>query len=172
MTERVVAYFYDYIQTLQSNEINKQMRLNFIPYNNLEPNKLKCLQGIKSIDHVCHLSLEISNLGEETVFLWALKSSNITLKEKTSQNTKMTSYIVNGMIKSSETFLIDIKNSQEPITLFIVYSKLFDIKIIDWLKRVDRENSLLETTIKRIKALGYGYTINSIKNVKLIENKI
>ena len=56
--------------------------------------------------------------------------------------------------------------------LFIIYSKEFDIKIIDWLKSVDREKSLLETTIKRIKALGHGYTINRIKNVKLIENKI
>ncbi len=51
-------------------------------------------------------------------------------------------------------------------------SKEFDIKIIDWLKRVDKEKFLLETTIKRTKALGYGYTINGIKNVKLIENKI
>ena len=51
-------------------------------------------------------------------------------------------------------------------------SKEFDIKIIDWLKRFDKEKFLLETTIKRTKAFGYGYTINGIKNVKLIENKI
>lgn len=171
-TERVVAYFYDYIQTLQSNEINKQIRLNFIPYNDLESNKLKCLQGNQSIDYVCDLNLEVSNIGKETVFLWALKFSNLNSKEKSFKNINKKSDIVNGMIKSNETYLIDIKNSHEPITLLIVYSKEFDIKIIDWLKRVDRENSLLETTIKRIKALGYGYTINRIKNVKLIENKI
>ena len=104
--------------------------------------------------------------------MWALKFSNINLENKGIQNTNKKSDIVNGMIKSNEAFLIDIKNSHEPIMLLIVYSKKFDIKIIDWLKRVDREKSLLETTIKRIKALGYGYTINSIKNVKLIENKI
>ena len=172
MTERVIAYFYDYIQTIQSNEINKKIRLNFIPYNNLETNKLKCVQSNQSIDYVCDLNLEVSNIGKETVFLWALKFSNLNLKEKSSQKTNKKSDIVNGMIKSNEAYLIDIKNSQEPITLFIVYSKEFDIKIIDWLKRVDREKSLLETTIKRIKALGYGYTITSIKNVKLIENKI
>ena len=172
LTERVIAYFYDYIQTIQSNEINKKIRLNFIPYNNLESNKLKCLQSNQSIDYVCDLNLEVSNIGKETVFLWALKFSNLNLKEKSSQKTNKKSDIVNGMIKSNEAYLIDIKNSQEPITLFIVYSKEFDIKIIDWLKRVDREKSLLETTIKRIKALGYGYTITSIKNVKLIENKI
>ena len=172
LTERVIAYFYDYIQTIQSNEINKKIRLNFIPYNNLESNKLKCLQSNQSIDYVCDLNLEVSNIGKETVFLWALKFSNLDLKEKVSQKTNKKSDIVNGMIKSNEAYLIDIKNSQEPITLFIVYSKEFDIKIIDWLKRVDREKSLLETTIKRIKALGYGYTITSIKNVKLIENKI
>ena len=171
-TERVVAYFYDYIQTLQSNEINKQIRLNFIPYNDLESNKLKCLQGNQSIDYVCDLNLEVSNIGKETVFLWALKFSNFNSKEKSFKNINKKSDIVNGMIKSNETYLIDIKNSYEPITLLIIYSKEFDIKIIDWLKRVDRENSLLETTIKRIKALGYGYTINRIKNVKLIENKI
>lgn len=171
-TERVVAYFYDYIQTLQSNEINKQIRLNFIPYNDLESNKLKCLQGNQSIDYVCDLNLEVSNIGKETVFLWALKFSNLNSKEKSFKNINKKSDIVNGMIKSNETYLIDIKNSHEPITLLIVYSKEFDIKIIDWLKRVDRENSLLETTIKRIKALGHGYTINRIKNVKLIENKI
>ena len=171
-TERVVAYFYDYIQTLQSNEINKQIRLNFIPYNDLESNKLKCLQGNQSIDYVCDLNLEVSNIGKETVFLWALKFSNLNSKEKSFKNINKKSDIVNGMIKSNETYLIDIKNSHEPITLLIVYSKEFDIKIIDWLKRVDRENSLLETTIKRIKALGYGYTINRIKNVKLIENTI
>ena len=171
-TERVVAYFYDYIQTLQSNEINKQIRLNFIPYNDLESNKLKCLQGNQSIDYVCDLNLEVSNIGKETVFLWALKFSNLNSKEKSFKNINKKSDIVNGMIKSNETYLIDIKNSYEPITLLIIYSKEFDIKIIDWLKRVDRENSLLETTIKRIKALGYGYTINRIKNVKLIENKI
>ena len=172
LTERVIAYFYDYIQTIQSNEINKKIRLNFIPYNNLESNKLKCVQSNQSIDYVCDLNLEVSNIGKETVFLWALKFSNPNLKEKASQKTNKKSDIVNGMIKSNEAYLIDIKNSQEPITLFIVYSKEFDIKIIDWLKRVDREKSLLETTIKRIKALGYGYTITSIKNVKLIENKI
>ena len=172
LTERVIAYFYDYIQTIQSNEINKKIRLNFIPYNNLETNKLKCVQSNQSIDYVCDLNLEVSNIGKETVFLWALKFSNPNLKEKASQKTIKKSEIVNGMIKSNEAYLIDIKNSQEPITLFIVYSKEFDIKIIDWLKRVDREKSLLETTIKRIKALGYGYTITSIKNVKLIENKI
>ncbi|MDA9806795.1 hypothetical protein N9D05_05765 [Alphaproteobacteria bacterium] len=172
LTERLVAYFYDYIQTLQSNEINKQMRLNFIPYNDLESNKLKCLLGSKAIDHICNLHLEVSNVGKDTVFLWALKFSNLNLNEKKSQNLNMKSDIVNGMIKSNEAFLLDIKNSQEPITLFIVYSKVFDIKIINWLKRVDKENSLLETTIKRIKALGYGYTINNIKNIKLIENKI
>ena len=172
LTERVIAYFYDYIQTIQSNEINKKIRLNFIPYNNLESNKLKCVQSNQSIDYVCDLNLEVSNIGKETVFLWALKFSNLNLKEKSSQKTNKKSDIVNGMIKSNEAYLIDIKNSQEPITLFIVYSKEFDIKIIDWLKRVDREKSLLETTIKRIKALGYGYTITSIKNVKLIENKI
>ena len=172
LTERLVAYFYDYIQALQSNEINKQMRLNFIPYNELESNKSKCLLDSKTIDHICNLNLEVSNIGKDTVFLWALKFSNIKLNEKKSQNLNMKSDIVNGMIKSNEAFLLDIKNSQEPITLFIVYSKVFDIKIINWLKRVDKENSLLETTIKRIKALGYGYTINNIKNVKLIENKI
>ena len=172
LTERVIAYFYDYIQTIQSNEINKKIRLNFIPYNNLESNKFKCVQSNQSIDYVCDLNLEVSNIGKETVFLWALKFSNPNLKEKASQKTIKKSDIVNGMIKSNEAYLIDIKNSQEPITLFIVYSKEFDIKIIDWLKRVDREKSLLETTIKRIKALGYGYTITSIKNVKLIENKI
>ena len=171
-TERVVAYFYDYIQTLQSNEINKQIRLNFIPYNDLESNKLKCLQGDQSIDYVCDLNLEVSNIGKEAVFLWALKFSNLNTKEKSFKNINKKSDIVNGMIKSNETYLIDIKNSHEPITLLIVYSKEFDIKIINWLKRVDRENSLLETTIKRIKALGYGYTINRIKNVKLIENAI
>ena len=102
----------------------------------------------------------------------SLKFSNVNLEDKGIQNTNKKSDIVNGMIKSNETYLIDIKNSHEPITLLIVYSKEFDIKIIDWLKRVDRENSLLETTIKRIKALGHGYTINRIKNVKLIENTI
>ena len=102
----------------------------------------------------------------------SLKFSNVNLEDKGIQNTNKKSDIVNGMIKSNEAFLIDIKNSHEPITLFIVYSKEFDIKIIDWLKRVDKEKSLLETTIKRIKTLGYGYTIKSIKNVKLIENKI
>ena len=104
--------------------------------------------------------------------MWALKFSNLNLDDIGIQKTNKKSDIVNGMIKSNEAFLIDIKNSHEPITLFIIYSKEFDIKIIDWLKRVDREKLLLETTIKRIKTLGYGYTINSIKNVKLIENKI
>ena len=114
LTERVVAYFYDYIQTLQANEINKQMRINFIPYNDLESNKLKCVPGSQSID------LEVSNIGEDTVFLWALKFSNLNLEEKGIQKTNKKSDIVNGMIKSNEAFLIDIKNSHEPITLFIV----------------------------------------------------
>ncbi len=104
--------------------------------------------------------------------MWALKFSNLNLEDKEIQNTNKKSDIVHGMIKSNEAFLIDIKNSHEPITLFIVYRKEFDIKIIDWLKRVDKEKSSLETTIKRIKALGNGNTISSIKNVKLIKNKI
>ena len=68
LTERVVAYFYDYIQTLQANEINKQMRINFIPYNDLESNNLKCIPGSQPIDHECNLNLEVSNIGVDTVF--------------------------------------------------------------------------------------------------------
>ena len=138
----------------------------------LKDGYLTGLPGSQYIDHLCNLNFEVSNIGVDTVFLWALKFSNLNLEDIGIQKTYKKSDIVNGMIKSNEAFLIDIKNSHDPITLFIIYSKEFDIKIIDWLKRVDREKSLLETTIKRIKALGYGYTINIIKNVKLIENKI
>jgi hypothetical protein len=172
LTERVVAYFYDYVQKVHSDEINEQIKLYFSSYSEKEENKIKCVQNKKFIEHLCNLNLEITNIGEDPVFLWVLKISNFNPKKKIGQNMNKKSDIINGMIKSNEAFLIDIQNSQDPITLFLVYSKVLDIKIIDWLKKVDKENSLLETTIKRMKSLGYGYTINNIKNIKVIEEVI
>ena len=172
LTERVVAYIYDYIQTIQSDEINKQMKLNFISYSETELNKKQCSNKSNFIESVCNLNLEIINTGKGPVFIWALKMSNYNSKNNINNKTIKKSDIVNGMIQGNEAFLIDLQNNQEPIKLFIVYSKVFDIKIIDWLKNVDRENSLLETTIKRLKSLGYGFTISEIKNVKLIQELI
>ena len=172
LTERVVAYIYDYIQTIQSDEINKQMKLNFISYSETELNKKQCSNKSNFIESVCNLNLEIINTGKGPVFIWALKMSNYNSKNNINNKKIKKSDIVNGMIQGNEAFLIDLQNSQEPIKLFLVYSKVFDIKIIDWLKNVDRENSLLETTIKRLKSLGYGFTISEIKNVKLIQELI
>jgi len=172
LTERVVAYIYDYIQTIQSDEINKQMKLNFISYSETELNKKQCSNKSNFIESVCNLNLEIINAGKGAVFIWALKMSNNNSENNINNKTIKKSDIVNGMIQGNEAFLIDLQNSQEPIKLFLVYSKVFDIKIIDWLKNVDRENSLLETTIKRLKSLGYGFTISEIKNVKLIQELI
>jgi hypothetical protein len=78
--------------------------------------------------------------------------------------------IINGMISSKETISIDIKESKKPTILFFVYGKNFDIKIRNWLVNLSKRNSLLKSTVKRIKSLGYGYTIKKINNVRVIED--
>ena len=80
------------------------------------------------------------------------------------------SKIINGMISSKETISIDIKESTKPTILLFVYGKSFDIKIRNWLVNLSKRNSLLKSTVKRIKSLGYGYIIKKINNVSVIED--
>ena len=74
------------------------------------------------------------------------------------------------MISSKETISIDIKESAKPTILLFVYGKSFDIKIRNWLMNLSKRNSLLKSTVKRIKSLGYGYIIKKINNVSVIED--
>ena len=74
------------------------------------------------------------------------------------------------MIPSKETISIEIKESKMPIILFFVYGKKFDYQITNWLLNLSKRQSLLSSTTKRIKTLGYGHIIKKINNVKVIED--
>ena len=74
------------------------------------------------------------------------------------------------MIPSKETISIEIKESKMPKILFFVYGKKFDYKITNWLLNLSKRQSLLSSTTKRIKTLGYGYIIKKVNSVKVIED--
>ena len=170
-SQRVSAYLFDYFQSVEASKLNKQITLNFLPYSNQKKNQETCVKIEKTYNIICKLNVEATNVGDTKIFLWMLNITDdglLKLKKKT--NVNVNPEIINGMISSKETISIDIKESKKPTILFFVYGKNFDIKIRNWLVNLSKRNSLLKSTVKRIKSLGYGYIIKKINNVRVIED--
>ena len=167
--ERIGAYFFDYFQTLEFEKLKKQVSLNFIHYSNNKFLKDECSKSKVSININCSLTIETTNIGEKKVFLWMLTLHNENNEQLKAKQRKKPN-IISGMIPSKETISIEIKESKMPKILFFVYGKKFDYKITNWLLNLSKRKSLLNSTTKRIKTLGYGYIIKKINNVKIIED--
>ncbi|MDA1134717.1 MAG: hypothetical protein O2916_00605 [Proteobacteria bacterium] len=170
-SQRVSAYLFDYFQSVETSKLNKQITLNFLPYSNQKKSQEICVKIEKTYNIMCKLNIEATNVGDTRIFLWMLSiSDDGLLKSKKKTNINGNSKIINGMISSKETISIDIKESAKPTILLFVYGKSFDIKIRNWLVNLSKRNSLLKSTVKRIKSLGYGYIIKKINNVSVIED--
>ena len=167
--ERIGAYLFDYFQTLEFKKLKEQVSLNFIHYSNNKFLKDECSKSKDSININCNLTIETTNMGEKKVFLWMLTLHNENNKQLKAKQIKKPN-IISGMIPSKETISIEIKESKMPIILFFVYGKKFDYQITNWLLNLSKRQSLLSSTTKRIKTLGYGHIIKKINNVKVIED--
>lgn len=171
LSERVSAYFFDYFQSLEAKKLNKQIILNFLPYSNQEELKKNCLKFKNSFNIVCNLNVEVTNVGKEKIFLWILKMTESNAQISNLQKLeKINPEIINGMIQSKETISIDIKKAEDPTTLFFVYGKRFDNKVRDWLVNLSKRNSLLKSTVRRVKSLGYGYMLKKINSVRIVKD--
>jgi hypothetical protein len=170
-SQRVSAYLFDYFQSVEASKLNKQITLNFLPYSDQKKFQETCVKIKKTYNIMCKLNIEATNVGDTKIFLWMLSiTDDGSLKSKKKINVNGNSEIINGMISSKETISIDIKDRTKPTILFFVYGKSFDIKIRNWLVNLSKRNSLLKSTVKRIKSLGYGYIIKKINNVRVIED--
>ena len=171
LSERVSAYFFDYFQSLEAKKLNKQIILNFLPYSNQEELKKKCLKFENSFNIVCNLNVEVTNVGKDKIFLWILKmTESDTQMSNPKKIEKINPEIINGMIQSKETISIDIKKSEDSTTLFFVYGKRFDNKVRGWLVNLSKRNSLLKSTVRRVKSLGYGYMLKKINSVRIVKD--
>ena len=170
-SQRVSAYLFDYFQSVEASKLNKQITLNFLPYSDQKKFQETCVKIKKTYNIMCKLNIEATNVGNTKIFLWMLSiTDDGSLKSKKKININGNPEIINGMISSKETISIDIKDRTKPTILFFVYGKSFDIKIRNWLVNLSKRNSLLKSTVKRIKSLGYGYIIKKINNVRVIED--
>ena len=171
LSERVSAYFFDYFQSLEAQKLNKQIVLNFLPYSDQEEMQKKCLKVESSFNIICNINVEVTNVGKDKIFLWVLKITDSNSKmlnlHKLQKNNPE---IINGMIQSKETISINIKKTEDPTTLFFVYGKRFDNKVRDWLVNLSKRNSLLKSTVRRVKSLGYGYMHKQINSVRIIKD--
>ena len=171
LSQRISAYFFDYFQSIQVNKLNNQVILNFLPYSNDNNLKTNCTKTERSYYIDCGLNVEATNVGNEKIFLWMLKyTDGDVLSESKLKNVTINPELINGMIQSEETISIDIKESKKPTTLFFVYGKKFDNKIRKWLINLSKRKSLLISTVKRIKTLGYGLSVKKINHVSVIKD--
>ena len=133
--------------------------------------KKKCLKVENSFNIICNLNVEVTNVGKDKIFLWILKITNRDSKllnlHKLQKNNPE---IINGMIQSKETISINIKKTEKLTTLFFVYGKRFDNKVRDWLVNLSKRKSLLKSTIRRVKSLGYGYMYKKINTVRIVKD--
>ena len=51
-----------------------------------------------------------------------------------------------------------------------MYGQKFDQNIRKWLNNLNKRKSLLETTKRRLKSLGFAYVIKKIDNYRIIQN--
>ena len=119
----------------------------------------------------CGLNVEATNVGNEKVFLWMLRyTDDQFLSDKKFKSVIINPELINGMIQSKETISIDIKERKKPSVLFFVYGNKFDNKIRKWLLNLSKRKSLLNSTVKRIKTLGYGFSVKKINHVSIIKD--
>ena len=119
----------------------------------------------------CGLNVEATNVGNEKVFLWMLRyTDDQFLSDKKFKSVIVNPELINGMIQSKETISIDIKERKKPSVLFFVYGNKFDNKIRKWLLNLSKKKSLLNSTVKRIKTLGYGFSVKKINHVSVIKD--
>ena len=119
----------------------------------------------------CGLNVEATNVGNEKVFLWMLRyTDDQFLSDKKFKSVIVNPELINGMIQSKETISIDIKERKKPSVLFFVYGNKFDNKIRKWLLNLSKRKSLLNSTVKRIKTLGYGFSVKKINHVSIIKD--
>jgi len=172
LSQRLGAYIFDYFQTIEVKNLNNQIVLNFIPYSKSNDLNLKnnCLKTKNLFNQNCQLNVELTNVGDNKVFLWMLNIEKQNIKNLKTYKTKFKHQIINGLIPSKDTISIDIKDNDNTSVLFFVYGKKFDINIRKWLLNLSKGNALLSSTVNRIKSLGFGYQIKEIKNVKFINN--
>ena len=171
LSQRISAYFFDYFQSIEVNKLNNQVILNFLPYSDDRNLKTNCMKTESSYYIDCRLNVEVTNIGKVKIFLWMLKYTNDdVLSDSKFKNDAANPELINGMIQSEETIFIDIKESKKPTTLFFVYGKNFDNKIREWLLNLSKRKSLLNSTIKRIKTLGYGLSVKKINHVSVIKD--
>ena len=172
LSQRLGAYIFDYFQTIEVKNLNNQIVLNFIPYSKSNDLNLKnnCLKTKNLFNQNCQLNVELTNVGDNKVFLWMLNIEKQNIKNLKTYKSKFKHQIINGLIRSKDTISIDIKDNDNTSVLFFVYGKKFDINIRKWLLNLSKGNALLSSTVNRIKSLGFGYQIKEIKNVKFINN--
>ena len=171
LSQRIGAYFFDYFQQVEANKLNNQVTLNFLPYSKESNLRKICMKKEMSFYIDCGLNVEATNVGNEKVFLWMLRyTDDQFLSDKKFKSVIVNPELINGMIQSKETISIDIKESKKPSVLFFVYGNKFDNKIRKWLLNLSKRKSLLNSTVKRIKTLGYGFSVKKINHVSIIKD--
>ena len=171
LSQRIGAYFFDYFQQVEANKLNNQVTLNFLPYSKESNLRKICMKKEKSFYIDCGLNVEATNVGNEKIFLWMLRyTDDQFLSDKKFKSVIVNPELINGMIQSKETISIDIKERKKPSVLFFVYGNKFDNKIRKWLLNLSKRKSLLNSTVKRIKTLGYGFSVKKINHVSIIKD--
>ena len=169
--ERISALFFDYSQNIVSKNLEDKIILNFIPYSNDINVKNKCRIVGGTYNPICRLNIEATNIGDKEVFLWMLNYRNEPYPNlKFEKQFKTEPKIINGMILPQETILINLNENNKPLFLFFVYGQKFDQNIRKWLNNLNKRKSLLETTKRRLKSLGFAYVIKKIDNYRIIQN--
>ena len=169
--ERISALFFDYSQNIVSKNLEDKIILNFIPYSSDINYKNKCDIVDGTYNPICGLNIEATNIGEKEVFLWMLNFRNEAYPNlKLEKQFKTDPKIINGMILPQETILINLNENNKPLLLFFVYGQKFDQNIRKWLNNFNKRKSLLETTKRRLKSLGFAYVIKKIDNYRIIQN--
>ena len=169
--ERISAFFFDYNQNIESENLEDKIILNFIPYSNNFSSKNKCHIIASTYDPQCKLNIEATNISNKEVFLWMLNYSNVSYSNlKVEKQPTIDPKIINGMISPQETILINLKENNKPSLLFFVYGQKFDQNIRKWLNNLNNTKSLFESTKRRLKSLGFAYVIKKIDNYRIIQD--
>ena len=125
--ERISAFFFDYNQNIESENLEDKIILNFILYSNNFSSKNKCDIIAGTYDPQCKLNIEATNISNKEVFLWMLNFSNVSYSNlKVEKQPTIDPKIINGMISPQETILINLKENNKPSLLFFVYGQKFD----------------------------------------------
>ena len=165
-------FLFDYFQSRNNLSINETIDIKIkaeISDKNIKKNinEFNCsnileTENIKIIDDRCNIYLNVLNIGEDKKFIWIVRLN------KYNESKNLSSKLVTSYLNKKDLITFDFDLSKTS-SLLLVFGNEFNKNINKWIFNLIRGKAILNNTLYRIQALGFGFKKLEFKRVIYID---